>query len=101
MNYDISVARWVQLVSGPRCRVCSLSVPVRRLRRGARRDTIGVIMVMLGRLESNQRGTYFQSTVLVEAKTAQVVPHTLTHHEHSTSKLHGAPTHSTAHTKHK
>ena len=62
---------------------------------------IGVIMVMLGRLESNQRGTYFQSTVLVEAKTAQVVPHTLTHHEHSTSKLHGAPTHSTAHTKHK
>ena len=63
--------------------------------------TVGVIMVTLGRLESNQRGTYFQSTVLVEAKTAQVVPHTLTHHEHSTSKLHGAPTHSTAHTKHK
>ena len=65
------------------------------------RQEVGVIMVMLGRLESNQRGTYFQSTVLVEAKTAQVVPHTLTHHEHSTSKLHGAPTHSTAHTKHK
>ena len=58
-------------------------------------------MVMLGRLECDQRGTHFQSTVLVEAKTAQVVPHTLTHHEHSTSKLHGAPTHSTAHTKHK
>ena len=62
---------------------------------------IGGSMVMLGRLERDQRDTYLQSTVLLEAKTAQMVPHTLTCHEHSTSEQYSASTNSVACGMHK
>ena len=56
---------------------------------------------MLGRLERDQRDTCLQSIVLLEAKTAQMVPHTLTCHAHSTSEQYIASTHSVAYGVHK